>query len=118
MTYLAFGVLLLAWGLTIAALIVERKERMAQQTRAVDAERVIRAVSTVVARNQQLNEPAAIDPKVRPMVQEAMTYEMTGHQKRMQVMLRMLREHPGSSVNAIEQAIERVLEQERGANAR
>jgi hypothetical protein len=109
MTYLAFFTLFVAWGLTVYALHCERQERMALYTRTVKAETAISAVRTVVTRSLQQVQPGIIDEKIAPMVEEAKALEITGHQKRMQVILRYLKEHPGASVDSVEQSIERVL---------
>lgn len=116
MNWTAILILSAAWLITIAALFAERKERIALYGRAIKAETAIQAVQTVVQRNAAQHEPGVIDGHIRPFVEEAKSFEMTGHQKRMQVLLKFLKAHPGISVDAAEQAIERVLIEDAGGH--
>lgn len=61
----------------------------------------------IVARYAKPDKDVA--EKVRPFVEAASSLPLTGDQKRMQVILGFLKEHPGHSVEQAENAIEAVL---------
>lgn len=107
---LATILIFIMWAATVAALYAERKERIAMSNRALVAEAGINAAKKVVERKLRDIDPRLIDARVKPMVDEMRASDegLTGDQKRMRVILRYMKAHPGASVDDVETAIERV----------
>lgn len=104
------NIILVIFALIVTVLwLQERQVRLKLSVEFKQKSVALDAVRTVVARSLERDTNEHIDPKIAPMVEEAKSLDLTTHQKRMHVMLRFMKEHPGSSASAVEEAIERAL---------
>lgn len=104
----------LALGAVFSLFWVERKARMACEQNLfatlLNLQALKKAAGAVVQNAIKANEPEHVEAKIEPFVIAAKELGGTGHQKRMQVLLAFLKEHPGTSVATAEIAIEKVLQ--------
>lgn len=69
----------------------------------------IERAKSVALNHLRQSEPEVVLDRVTPLVNAARELEVTGHQKRVHVMLDYLRQYPGTPTDVLEHAIEEAL---------